>query len=88
MHAVVRGGPKDRIRNLKMDLTSKYHYFLPLNSFLHIHVDLEIYSLSVTNLFVFAPIPGNQNVERREDPNNEEIGFDVCSRAIMGHTSN
>lgn len=42
------------------------------------HVELDFYSRSVTNLCIYAPIPGNQNVKGQEHPENGVIGFEIC----------
>ena len=68
--------------DLETSLIFKYIMLLRcinIISMLCTHVDLNFYSLSVTDLCVFAPIPGNQNEERQEDPENEEIGFNISS---------
>ena len=39
-------------------------------------------------LCVLALIPSNRNVKRHEDPDNEEIGFDICSLATTRHIKN
>lgn len=46
--------------------------------FTHLLVDLEFNSLRVNDLCIFTPNPGNKNVEIQVDPDNKEIGFDVC----------
>ena len=43
-----------------------------LITMLYAHIDLDFYSLGVIDLCFVAPIPGNQNIERQEDPDNED----------------